>query len=50
MDYREEFNALVGGGIGTGHLTLTFDLSIMKVTVIIAAVYKLSSYKENGYA
>ena len=23
MDYGEEFNALVGGGIGTGHLTLT---------------------------
>ena len=27
MDYREEFNALGGGGIGTGDLTLTLYAS-----------------------
>ena len=30
MDYGEEFNALVGGGIGTGHLTLTKKLMVVQ--------------------
>ena len=30
MDYRGEFNALGGGGIGTGDLTLTFFGYIFK--------------------